>query len=171
MPIRQLVHRGACRKIGGVLTSAVQHNDQWEGSPGGGSGRDVEVIVPGSSGTDMPYPATSARTDPMVSRSVGGFDNAYQGVLLTIHGQPACVAPGRERPNDGRAGAWVRCPIGLRRGHVAAVRSKSVLFPDLGFRCCLAGLKVTDFLAVAAGLAARDVATSVARGAESLILL
>jgi len=84
MPIRQLVHRGACRKIGGVLTSAVQHDDQWEGNPGGGSGRDVEVIVPGSSGTDMPYPATSARTDPMVSRSVGGFDNAYQGVLLTI---------------------------------------------------------------------------------------
>src|SRR4029078_8489993 len=84
MPIRQLGHRGGCRKIGGVLPSAVQHDDQWEGNPVGGSGRYVEVIVRGSSGTDMPYPATSARTDPMVSRSVGGFDNAYQGVLLTI---------------------------------------------------------------------------------------
>ena len=49
------------------------------------------------------------------------------------------------------------------------VRSKTVLFPGLGFRCCLAGLEVADFLAAAAGLAARDVATSVARGAESLV--
>ena len=108
--------------------------------------------------------AVTATTGTTVQTSLTTLFKGPSHDSLTAGVRRCRVRGSRRRP----CRCWFRRPIGRRRGHVAAVRSKPVLFPDLGVRCCLAGLEVTDFLAVAAGLAARDVATSVARGAESL---